>query len=62
MAIVRSEEEILEARGQARKLTDKAEEQGGSDEAADAIYEFAGWLLGYSDELRYLETDDEDDL
>jgi hypothetical protein len=62
MAIVRSEAEILECQGRARKLTDKAEEQGLSDQPADAIYEFTRWLLGHDDthpSEGYLE-DDED--
>lgn len=61
MAIVRSEAEILECRDLARKLTDKAEEQGGTNEGADAIYEFIGWQFGYSDthpREGYLEDED----
>lgn len=64
MAIVRSEDEIMECRDLARKLTDKAEEQDLRDPAADAIYEFIQWLYGWTDahpREGYLEDDEYED-
>lgn len=47
--IVRTPDQIEAAHYRAQAAAFAAEDQGGTDEAADAIYRFGRWLQGHDD-------------
>jgi hypothetical protein len=62
--VVRTDEEIWAARERAQKATYAAEDVGGRDPEASAIYDFVQWLTGNlgSDPTEEMGMEDDDPL